>query len=170
MRSNALNRARAPGSRARLALGAVLLACALGAGTVPAAPPAAPAPTVRVLAAWVRWLPAGLPAAGYLKIENTGDSPISLERASSPDYGEVSIHRSVKHGTEVQMTPVDEITIAPHATLDFESEGYHLMLMQPRASVAAAREIPVNLIFAGGASLTVPLQIRKNPAEGAPAP
>ena len=33
---------------------------------------------IEVSAAWIRWLPAGLPAAGYATLVNTGDTPVSL--------------------------------------------------------------------------------------------
>ena len=33
------------------------------------------------------------------------------------------------------MSPLDRIAIAPHAVLDFEARGIHLMLMQPRAAL-----------------------------------
>lgn len=134
------------------------------------APASAPvsAPTIRVLTAWVRWLPAGLPEGGYLTLTNTGDKPLSLERATSSAFADVMIHRSVTHGSEVRMMPVKAITIAAHATLDFESQGYHLMLMQPTAAVATAKQIPVTLYFSGGASVTVPFEMRRNPASSSP--
>jgi hypothetical protein len=144
----------------------LLLAAAFAADPRLAAadPPVASTRTVRVLEAWIRWLPAGLPAAGYLTLVNTGDKPISLERASSSSYRDVSIHRSTTHGGNVQMAPVDEITIPAHATLEFESQGYHLMLMQPAAATATAEQLPVMLHFSDGSSLDVPFEIRRTPA------
>jgi copper(I)-binding protein len=132
--------------------------------------PAAPTPTVRVLAAWIRWLPAGLPAAGYLTLTNTGDKALALEAASSPYYGDVSIHRSIAHGTRIEMTPVKELELEPHTTLEFESAGYHLMLMQPTASADTAAKIPLTLRFSDGSSLLVPFEVRRNPAAGSASP
>jgi hypothetical protein len=151
-------------SLAALALGALIVAAATYAA--PGLADSTDAAKVTVLAAWVRWLPAGLPAAGYLTLKNTGDTPVSLQRASSPSYGDVSIHRSITRGSNVQMTPVERITIPAHATLDFEPLGYHLMLMQPTASAATARQVPVTLYFSDGSSLHVPFEIRKTPAGG----
>ncbi|MGD0490736.1 MAG: copper chaperone PCu(A)C [Steroidobacteraceae bacterium] len=123
-------------------------------------------PTIRVLAAWIRWLPAGLPAAGYLTLTNTGDKALGLETASSPSYRDVSIHRSITHGSMEEMTPVKEIILEPHQTLEFESTGYHLMLMQPAASADTSVKIPITLRFSDGSSLTVPFEVRKKAAGG----
>jgi periplasmic copper chaperone A len=154
-----------------IALGALISAsAALSTLALPtlaiADSPAAPTPTIRVLAAWIRWLPAGLPAAGYLTLTNTGDKALALDAASSPSYRDVSIHRSVAHGTQVKMTPVKELTLEPHTTLEFESSGYHLMLMQPTASAETAAKIPLTLHFSDGSSLIVPFEVRRSPAGG----
>jgi copper(I)-binding protein len=130
----------------------------------------APKPAIRVLVAWIRWLPGGLPAAGYLTLTNTGDKALALDGASSASYRDVSIHRSVTHGTTVEMTPVKELTLEPHATLEFESSGYHLMLMQPAATADSASAIPITLHFSDGSVLTVPFQVRRNPAGNSAAP
>lgn len=129
-----------------------------------------PAPSkIAVKAAWIRWLPAGLPAAGYLTLTNTGDKPLALDGASSPAYGDVSIHRSIRRGATETMTPVEQLTLEPHQTVEFESTGYHLMLMQPAASAGTAARIPITLHFSDASSLIVPFEVRKSRA-GAPAP
>jgi periplasmic copper chaperone A len=140
------------------------------AAGAPAADSPAPKPAIRVLVAWIRWLPGGLPAAGYLTLTNTGDKTLALDRASSAFYGDVSIHRSITHGTTVEMAPVKELTLEPHATLEFESSGYHLMLMQPAGSADTAADIPITLHFSDGSFLTVPFQVRKNPAGNSASP
>jgi copper(I)-binding protein len=132
--------------------------------------PAASRPTIRVLVAWIRWLPGGLPAAGYLTLTNTGNKALALDGASSAFYRDVSIHRSVANGTTVEMTPVKELTLEPHATLEFESSGYHLMLMQPAASADTAPEVPITLHFSDGSLLVVPFQVRKKPAGDSASP
>lgn len=150
-----------------IALGASIVSSAVFpvlANPAPSNSPPAPKPTIRVLAAWIRWLPAGLPAAGYLTLTNTGDKALALESASSPSYGDVSIHRSITHGTTEEMVPVKAITLEPHQTLEFQSTGYHLMLMQPTPSADTSAKIPITLRFSDGSVLTVPFEVRKNPA------
>lgn len=150
-------------ARARLAAAGLLTAGALLAALAGAGPAESSRPSIRVLSAWVRWLPAGLPAAGYLTLENTGSQAASLERASSADFGDVSIHRSVRHGADVQMMPVRSITLPPHQTLQFEPNGYHLMLMQPSDRLATATHVPITLFFADGSSLVASFEIRRRP-------
>ena len=171
-----LLRQRTPRSPAAIALGALIFASS-ALSTLPVAnsaladSPAAPKPTIRVLAAWIRWLPGGLPAAGYLTLTNTGDKALALDTASSASYRDVSIHRSIAHGTTVEMTPVKELTLPAHTTLEFESTGYHLMLMQPTAAADTAAKIPITLHFSDGSILTVPFEVRRNSAgDAAPPP
>ena len=83
------------------AAAALLLALAAApVVTTTAAPAAAPAATdalrIQVDHAWIRWLPAGLPAGGYMSLTNRGDAAVNLVAASSPAYAEVSIHRNVE--------------------------------------------------------------------------
>lgn len=123
---------------------------------------------VRIVQAWIRWLPAGLPQGGYLTLTNTGSAPITLLSATSASYGEIMLHRSIRQGGAVQMEPVDKLVLMPHQTLDFEAKGYHLMLMQPAASVAGQAKVPITLHFADGSSLSVQFEVRKNTAGGNP--
>ena len=147
-------------------LGAALFVFPALPGSAFADSPPARQPAIRVLSAWIRWLPAGVPAAGYLSLTNTGDKALTLEAASSPSYADISIHRSVVHGGTEEMTPVKALTIAPHQTLEFQSTGYHLMLMQPSPSADTSSKIPITLKFADGSVLTVPFEVRKTPAAG----
>jgi periplasmic copper chaperone A len=117
-------------------------------------------PTVRVENAWIRWLPAGVPEGGYATLTNTGEKAATLIAASSPDYREVSIHRSVEQGGTLSMVPVQKITINPHSTVDFAATGYHFMLMQPSKAQKPGDHVPITLRFAEGA-LTVQFEVRK---------
>jgi copper(I)-binding protein len=141
---------------------AALLRAALLAWLALAASPASAADArLSVEDAWIRWLPANLPAAGYVRITNAGDSPVTLVGAASPAYAHVSLHRSVTAGGRMQMTPIDRIRIAAHSSLDFEAGGYHLMLMDATQSLEHAGRVPITLHFADGSSLLVQFEVRK---------
>ena len=157
MRSEFKRRARAICSLSVMtALASVALASIPAIGGTPAE-----APTIRIEDAWIRWLPAGTPAGGYVTLTNTGDKRLVLIAASSPDYGEVSMHRSVERQGMMQMTPVAQIAIDAHSSLDFAATGYHFMLMQPSKLVKLGDRVPITLRFADGASLTVRFEVRK---------
>jgi copper(I)-binding protein len=121
----------------------------------------AESPAIRVEEAWIRWLPAGVPSGGYATLINIGDRPVILIAASSPDYGEVSLHRTLDRGGTVDMVPVAKITINPHSSVNFAAMGYHFMLMQPSKSRKPGDRVPITLRFADGASLLVPFEVRR---------
>jgi periplasmic copper chaperone A len=115
---------------------------------------------VRVTDAWIRWLPAGLPGAGYMTLTNTGRAPWLLTGATSPAYARIEFHRTESaHGMSA-MTPVEHVTLEPHATVVFGEGGYHLMLMQPTHPVQPGERVPVLLRFDGGRTLEVPFAVR----------
>ena len=127
-----------------------------------AAPPSPPtqAQAALIKAAWVRWLPGGVPLAGYATLANTSDRPIVLTSATSAAFHDVSLHQTVQAGGTVRMSPLDRIAIAPHTMLDFEAHGIHLMLMQPRETLDPNGQLPITLHFSDGSSLPVPFQVR----------
>ena len=146
---------------------AALLGCMALAGlpaiatpqTPAKAPP--PAPSIQVKDAWIRWLPAGVPAGGYATLINTGEKPVTLIGVSSAVFAEIMIHRSMARAGIMEMSPVKRITIEPHAILDFAASGYHLMLMQPSVPLVPGSEVPITLRFADGGELTVQFEVRK---------
>jgi copper(I)-binding protein len=115
---------------------------------------------VQVKNGWIRWLPGELPAGGYLTLVNTGGTPIVLTGATSTDYGSVSLHQSRLRGENTQMVPVSSITLGPHSSLDFQSMGYHLMLMQPKRTMHPGEHVVVTLTFSSGAPVRAQLELR----------
>ncbi|MDE2120924.1 MAG: copper chaperone PCu(A)C [Betaproteobacteria bacterium] len=149
----------------RTCLGLLLgAACAFAPGAFAAGPKA----PVRVSDAWIRWLPAGLPAGGYMRLHNDGAHMVALIGASSADYGEVMVHHSeMKNGT-MHMLPVEKVEIPAHGDQMFQPGGYHIMLMHPRKPVAPGQQVPITLKFSDGTTLEVPFEVRKPDASDAP--
>ena len=115
---------------------------------------------VQIRAAWIRWLPGGVPLAGYATLANGSDQPLVLTSATSPAFHDVSLHQTLQSGGTVRMSPLERVSIAPHTTLDFEARGIHLMLMQPGATLDRHGQVPVTLHFADDSSLTIQFQVR----------
>ena len=92
---------------------------------------------IRATDAWIRWLPAGLPGAGYLTLTNAGG-----------------------------MLPIDSIILAPNVSVDFAQAGYHFMLMQPRHPLRPGERVSITLWFSSGQSITVPFAVRGANASG----
>jgi copper(I)-binding protein len=132
------------------------------AGPCVAAAPAG----VRVQQAWIRWLPAGLPAGGYVTLVNGSDQPVQLIGAASVDYGQIQLHRTLTQQGMSKMSPVAAVRIPAHSTLSFEAQGYHLMLMHPRRMVMPGDHVQIELRFAGGAAIVASFEVRKPDASG----
>jgi periplasmic copper chaperone A len=115
---------------------------------------------LQVTDAWIRWLPANLPGAGYMTLTNRGSTAQLLIGASSSDYEEITLHQTRKIGGMNGMAPIDGIKLAPKASVNFEREGYHLMLSQPHRSIRAGERIAITLRFSSGQSITVPFAVR----------
>jgi copper(I)-binding protein len=128
---------------------------------------AAQADHVRASHAWVRLLPGGLPAAGYVTLANDGDRPARLTAASSPDYGSAMLHRSAMRNGMSEMTMVDHIDLPAHGQAALAPAGYHLMLMKPAHPLKPGDKIRVTLRFADGSTLPVDFLARPANATGA---
>jgi copper(I)-binding protein len=146
-----------------------LLAVAVFLITAPALAARSPALSpVRLTDAWIRWLPAGLPAAGYLTIANGGGRPLILVGASSPAYADVSLHQTQTHGGAMQMLAVEQLSVAPHATLRFAASGYHFMLSGATQPIKPGDRVPITLKFADSPSVTLSFAVRKPDASDTP--
>lgn len=148
--------------RVKLAPAITLLAAAMIARAV------LPAEDARVSAtgAWLRWLPDGLPAAGYLVIKNEGKSPQRFTGATSPDYSKVMLHRSISENGIDRMVMASGIDIAPGESVSLAPGGYHLMLMKPKHPIEPGDTAKLHLMFAGGRILDVIAHVRPASATG----
>jgi copper(I)-binding protein len=121
---------------------------------------------VRVRDPWVRWLPGDLPAAGYLTLVNSSDTPVKLIGASCDDYGSVSLHQSRLQGGTSEMSTAEAITVKAHTSIEFAAAGYHLMLMRPKRSLKPGNRITITLEFASIAPIAVQFELLAPDASG----
>lgn len=121
---------------------------------------------VRVEHAWIRWLPANLPQAGYATIVNDSDAPVRLTGASSPDYGMVMLHQSRLAQGDSTMVHVDRLEIPAHGRAVLSPGGYHLMLSDPTHAIKPGDTARLSLQFAGDDSLQVDFSVRPANASG----
>jgi periplasmic copper chaperone A len=142
--------------------GAALLLTSPPAWSAAASGSVTQAQAVQIKSAWIRWLPGGVPLAGYATLANVSDQPSVLTSATSVAFQDLSLHQTLQTGGRVRMSPLERISIAPHGTLDFEARGIHLMLMQPRETLDPHGQLPITLHFADGSSTTVQFQVRSS--------
>ncbi|VWB88400.1 copper(I)-binding protein [Burkholderia latens] len=112
---------------------------------------------------WVRWLPNQLPAGGYVTIVNTGDKPVDLVDADSPDYGMAMLHQTVSNGSTQKMEMVDKLTIPARGKVDIAPGGYHFMLEEPKRAIKPGDTVRVRLKFSDGETVDAPFAV-KSPA------
>lgn len=141
----------------------LLFACVLGAALFSSAraEEAVAAPAVTVTNAWARWLPGGLPCAGYMVLHNTGSTEVALTGADCPAFGHVMLHESytTKDGAN-RMRHIDQLPIPAGGQVELRPGGYHLMLMRPQQGLKPGDTVTVTLHFAGGGTLEVKLPVK----------
>jgi copper(I)-binding protein len=117
-------------------------------------------PGIQVKDAWIRWLPANVPSAGYMTVINTGTVARVLVSAASADFAQVSFHESLTKNGMSEMVAVSTLTVKPQSSLRFSPGGYHMMLMQPKRALQPGDRVLITLQFADGQSLEVPFDVR----------
>lgn len=144
-----------------------LLACLLlAAGTAAVAATSAPPQGVHIEHAWIRWLPAQLPSAGYAEIVNDSDATVRITGASSPAYSTVMLHHSrLAHGDSA-MEMVDHLDIPAHGRVKLAPGGYHLMLSHAKHPIEPGDTVKITLDFAGGAKLQADFSVLPANAPG----
>ncbi|MFI5356335.1 MAG: copper chaperone PCu(A)C [Opitutales bacterium] len=122
---------------------------------------AAESANLRVTDAWARWLPADLPAGGYLTLHNAGSAEVVLTGATSPDYAMVHLHESyTAENGDQGMRMVGRLPLPPGAQVQLQPGGYHLMLMHANHAVKPGDTVTVILEFADGSTLHVALPVK----------
>jgi periplasmic copper chaperone A len=141
------------------------LGCALALSfSFAATAQAAGSAAISVKDAWVRWLPSGLPAAGYVTLVNSGDKPIDLIDISSDDYGDAMLHQTVSNGSTQKMVMVDKLTVPAHGQAAIAPGGYHVMLEDAKHKIAPGDTVHLKLKFSDGETLDTAFPV-KSPAQ-----
>lgn len=101
---------------------------------------------------WIRYLPAGVPAAGYFTLVNRSGHPVDFVAAESPTFARIMLHETIETNAVAQMVEVQSVPVAAGATLRFAPGGYHLMLMGRKQPLRVGQQIRITLRFRGGES------------------
>ncbi len=113
--------------------------------------------TVTVTKPWMRYLLPNIPAAGYMVLQNRGDSDAVLTGAASPACGMLMLHKSQDDSGMAMMMAVQTVTVPAHGSVTFALGGYHLMCMQPNMKIGA--QVPVTLTFQDGSTIAATLPV-----------
>jgi len=97
-------------------------------------------------AAWIRAMPPGMNmTAGFGRFHNTGAETIELTAFASPQFGDVSLHRTELVDGVSRMREVPSLVIAPGESVTLGPGGYHLMLMMPLEPLAPGARVIVEV-------------------------
>ncbi len=121
------------------------------AAMVLAAPAAAADLTVSH--ATLRVISLSVPAAGYFDLANASATPVTLTGAQSTACGMLMLHKSSTQGGMASMDDVATLVVPAHGKISFAPGGYHLMCMDPAASLTKARAAAVTLEFQNAPAL-----------------
>ena len=69
-------------------------------------------------------------SAGYLVFDNRGDTPVTITRVTSPQYGKVEMHETRIEDGISRMRKLPELVVDAGSRVSFERGGKHLMLMR----------------------------------------
>jgi len=115
---------------------------------------------VSVTNAWIRALPAHLPAGGYFTLNNLGKSEVTLTGASSPVCGMLMLHKSSEANGMASMSDMDSIAVPAGGSITFAPGGYHLMCMEPAAALKPGAKALVTLQFSDGTKTTTAFLVK----------
>lgn len=148
-----------------------LAAAALCAGAVQAQTAAAPVAALPVVAAaiaapvvadgaWARASVAGQKATGAF-VRLTASTATRLVRAESAAAGVTEIHEMKMEGDVMKMRAIAGLDLPAGKTVELKPGGYHIMLMDLKASLVPGTPLPLTLVFqdAQGAKSELVLQV-----------
>lgn len=113
--------------------------------------PAADGTGLALESAWVRAMPPGMQmTAAFGRLHNPGTQAIELVAFSSPDFGELGLHRTETVDGVSRMREIPSLVIAGGEAAELAPGGYHLMLMGPIRPLAEGQSVAVSVTAADG--------------------
>lgn len=111
--------------------------------------------------AWIRAAPPGAAMlAGYATLRNTGDSPVIVTGAISPDFGDVSLHESVNENGVERMRALGDVVVAPGASVAFAPGGKHFMLMDAKRELKVGDAAKIHISTKSGPGADADFAVR----------
>jgi copper(I)-binding protein len=124
---------------------------------------------IAVSNAWIREAPPGATVlAGYMKITNHGDAPVTLTGVSAGDFSSIEIHRIVMEDGVARMMSAGQPEIAAGDSFVLEPGGYHLMMFNPVRPLAVGDSVKLLLHVKDGACLAVTAPVARKAVDQHP--
>lgn len=110
-------------------------------------------------------LPGRTLSSGYFSLKNTGQEPIALKSVTSILFGSVELHTHRMVDGMMQMTQLDQITIAAGEQLHLQPGGMHLMLFNPTETIQVGLQVPLELHWSDGTIQSVQATVTRIPKQ-----
>lgn len=112
--------------------------------------------------AWIRAMPPAMKmTAGFGRLHNASGQAIELTAFASPQFGDISLHRTELVDGVSRMREVPTLVIAPGESVSLEPGGYHLMLMMPVAPLTTGTRVTLGMIADDGREFRFELPVEK---------
>ena len=106
---------------------------------------------LRVSDGWIREpTPGATILAGYARLLNSGAAALVIASVRSSAFTRVEMHESVQRDGVMQMRPLPSVTVAPAATVRFEPDGKHFMLIGPARTLARGDHVSIEFTDSAG--------------------
>ena len=111
--------------------------------------------------AWVRAMPPGsMMTAGFGRLVNNSNVDLEITAYTSPQFADVSLHRTVLEDGMSRMKEVPTLMIPAGSEIELAPGGYHLMFMQPIEKQGDVLLLHVDADGGGRFSFELPLERR----------
>jgi periplasmic copper chaperone A len=101
---------------------------------------------IRMVDPWIRATVEGqTAAAGYIEFHSK--KPVRLVKVTSPQAGNVGIHRMVHQNDIMRMEDLGTLDIPANETITFAPNGLHFMLTELKAPLKAGDEATLSFTF-----------------------
>ncbi len=118
--------------------------------------------SIHIVHPWSRETPPGAnDAVGYVMIDNKGTTPDRLLGGSAEISGRFQIHEMKTEDGVMKMRELEKgVEIAPGATVKFEPNGYHLMLLDLKTAPVEGKPFMGTLNFEKAGRVEVKFVVR----------
>jgi len=111
--------------------------------------------------AWVRAMPPGsMMTAGFGRLVNKSGKDLEISAYTSPQFEEVSLHRTIQEAGVSRMKSVPVLKIPAGTELELAPGGFHLMFMGPAEEIERVIWIHIELTDGRQFSFELPVERR----------
>lgn len=112
------------------------------------------------------WSPAAPPVAkvmaGYMTINNKGQTAIKITAAESPLFKKVEIHLSEMKNGMMSMIKQENLNIPANGEVELKQGGLHMMLMGKLKPIKTGSTIPVTITFDNGETKKINVIVKED--------